>query len=138
MHPARGDDADVLERAVNVVFVFQTVRGDIELQHADRPQDQIVRHQRAKELRSAFIFSGSRRCARRNSSGAKLGMPVNTSFSPSLKLSPIEMVPWLCKPITSPGYASSAISRSDAMKVNALASFTSLPVRTCSAFMPDV
>jgi len=63
---------------------------------------------------------------------------VNDSVSPSEKLSPIEIVPWLCRPITSPGYALSAISRSLAMKVSALASFTSLPVRVWNAFMPAV
>ncbi|MNR52732.1 hypothetical protein D3C85_1726280 [compost metagenome] len=65
-----------------------------------------------------------------------MGMPVKFSASPSVKLSPIEMVPWLWMPITSPGNALSAISRSEAMKVSALASLTSLPVRTWKAFMP--
>ncbi|OPZ88287.1 MAG: hypothetical protein BWY76_00001 [bacterium ADurb.Bin429] len=50
----------------------------------------------------------------------------------------MEMVPWLWMPITSPAYASSTISRSEAMKLSALASFISLPLRTCSAFMPPV
>ena len=48
----------------------------------------------------------------------------------------MEMVPWLWMPITSPGHASAAISRSLAMKVSALASFISLPVRTWKVFMP--
>ena len=39
-------------------------------------------------------------------------MPVKLSISPSVNVSPIEMVPWLWMPITSPGYALSAISRS--------------------------
>src|SRR3546814_2480121 len=62
-------------------------------------------------------------------------MRVKCSTSPSLKLSPIEIVPWLWMPITSPGQAVSTISRSDAMNVSALASFSSLPVRVCSAFI---
>src|SRR6476469_9372230 len=92
----------------------------------------------ARPFCSCLSLSGSRRRARRKSSGAKFGMPVNDSASPSLKLSPMEMVPWLWMPITSPGYAVSTISRSLAMKVSALASFSSLPVRACSAFMPAV
>ena len=56
--------------------------------------------------------------------------------SPAVKVSPIEIVPWLCKPITSPGQAHSTISRSEAMKVSAFAIRTSLPLRTWSIFMP--
>ena len=63
-------------------------------------------------------------------------MPVKDSASPAVKVSPIEIVPWLCRPITSPGYAVATISRSDAMNVSAFAMRTSLPVRTCSIFMP--
>jgi hypothetical protein len=80
-------------------------------------------------LDSAFIFSGSFSTARRNNSGAKLGMPVKVSFSPSVKVSPILMVPWLCRPMMSPAQASSAALRSPAMKVSASATRTSLPSR---------
>jgi hypothetical protein len=53
-------------------------------------------------LLSAFIFSGSRSTARRNISGAKFGMPVKVSASPSVKESPMLIVPWLCRPMMSP------------------------------------
>src|SRR6185312_8644337 len=45
----------VLERAIDVVFVLQAVGRDVELQHADRTQDQVVRHQRTEELRRTFL-----------------------------------------------------------------------------------
>ena len=35
-------------------------------------------------------------------------MPVNVSFSPSVKVSPMLIVPWLCRPMMSPAKASSA------------------------------
>jgi len=46
--------------------------------------------------------SGSRSTTRRNSSGAKFGMPVNMIFSPSVSVSPMLIVPWLCRPMMSP------------------------------------
>ncbi|MNG07519.1 hypothetical protein D3C84_908250 [compost metagenome] len=73
---------------------------------------------------------------RRNSSGAKFGMPVNLRSSPWVKVSPIWMVPWLCSPMMSPAQASTACSRSPAMKVTASEMFTSLPMRTWRIFMP--
>ena len=74
--------------------------------------------------------------ATRNSSGAKNGTPVNVSFSPSLKLSPIWMLPWLGTPMMSPGYASSTISRSADMNVTALLAATSRLMRRCFIFIP--
>src|SRR5690554_4397502 len=148
--PARGGDLHLLENRLDAVFVLEPVSHHVELQRADCAQDQIVAHQRAEELGrasslncsrpfcSCLSLSGSRRRARRNSSGAKLGMPVKASFSPSVKVSPMATLPWWWMPITSPGQASPATSRSEAMNVSALASFISLPLRTCSTFMPPV
>ncbi|MCY1438014.1 hypothetical protein D9M71_541960 [compost metagenome] len=86
--------------------------------------------------RSCLDFSGSFRRTRRNSSGAKCGMPVKPRTSPSLKVSPIWMVPWLCRPMMSPANASSSCSRSEEKKVSASPIRTSLPVRTWRIFMP--
>jgi hypothetical protein len=47
--------ADLLEAGVHAVFVLQPVRDHVELQHADRAQDQVVAHQRAEELGRAFL-----------------------------------------------------------------------------------
>ncbi len=92
--PARGVHADILEHALHAVFVLQAKCNDLELQLSDRPEDQLVVAQGSKELcrpllaqlseplRSAFIFRGSLSTARRNSSGAKLGIPVKDSRSP--------------------------------------------------------
>ena len=49
-----------------------------------------------------FIRIGSRSTTRRNISGAKFGMPVNVSRSPSVSVSPMLIVPWLCRPMMSP------------------------------------
>src|SRR5450631_456276 len=70
---------------------------------------------------SAFMRKGSLSTARRNSSGAKFGTPVKVRFSPSLKVSPMLMVPWLCNPMMSPAYASSAWLRSAARNEEAYA-----------------
>ena len=51
---------------------------------------------------SAFMRNGSFSTARLKISGAKLGMPVNISDSPSVKVSPMLIVPWLCSPMMSP------------------------------------
>ncbi len=86
--------------------------------------------------RSCLDLSGSFRRTRRNSSGAKCGMPVKPSTSPSVKVSPIWMVPWLCRPMMSPAQASSSISRSLEKKVSASAIFRSFLMRTWRIFMP--
>ncbi len=75
---------------------------------------------------------------RRKSSGAKWGMPVNCSSSPSVNVSPIWMVPWLYRPMMSPDTASSTSSRSPALNVTASEIRTSLPIRTWRIFMPLV
>ncbi|CSB92386.1 Uncharacterised protein [Vibrio cholerae] len=89
-----------------------------------------------KPFSSCFCLSGSRRRIRRNSSGAKFGIPVNFSVSPWVKVSPIWIVPWLCRPIISPANASSARARSPAIKVTASEILTCLPRRTWFIFMP--
>ena len=53
--PARGGHADRLEDRVDAVFVLQPIGDHVELQHADRAQDQVVAHQRAEELGGAFL-----------------------------------------------------------------------------------
>ncbi len=63
-------------------------------------------------------------------------MPVKVSFSPSVKVSPMLMVPWLCRPMMSPAKASSAAWRSAAMKVSASAMRISLSSRTWYMRMP--
>ena len=55
MHPARGDHADRLEARIHAVLVFQAIGDDLELQRADRAEDQVVAHQRAEELGRAFL-----------------------------------------------------------------------------------
>ena len=57
----------------------------------------------ARPFCSCFMRNGSRSRARRKSSGAKFGMPVKASDSPTVNVSPIDTVPWLWMPITSPG-----------------------------------
>ena len=59
-------------------------------------------------------------------------MPVKVSDSPSVNVSPMLIVPWLCRPMMSPAKASSACCRSAAMNVSASAIRTSLPSRTWS------
>ncbi|MDR6355338.1 hypothetical protein Q3H58_002009 [Pseudomonas psychrotolerans] len=63
-------------------------------------------------------------------------MPVKPSASPSVKVSPIWMVPWLCRPMMSPAKASSRCSRSLEKKVRASAIFRSFLIRTWRSFMP--
>jgi hypothetical protein len=53
--PARGGHADRLEGGFHAVLVLQAVGGHVELQHADRAQDQVVAGQRAEELGRAFL-----------------------------------------------------------------------------------
>src|SRR6185312_5010924 len=124
MHPARGGHRHRLEAGVDVVLVLQPVGDHLALQTPTAPRIRSFdisgrknwvapsSDNCARPFCSAFIFSGSRSRARRKSSGAKFGMPVKLIASPSVKLSPMVMVPWLCRPITSPGYAVSTISRS--------------------------
>jgi len=113
-NPARRVDEDRLVGALDLAFLFQAAGDHIELQHADGAEDDVVDAYGEEHLGSAFFgqllqalaqllgFSGSRRRTRRNSSGAKCGMPVKPRLSPSLKVSPIWMVPWLCKPMMTP------------------------------------
>ncbi len=61
---------------------------------------------------------------------------MKVSFSPSVNVSPILMVPWLCRPMMSPAKASSAAWRSAAMKVSASAMRISLSRRTWYMRMP--
>jgi hypothetical protein len=56
-------------------------------------------------------------------------MPLNSSVSPSVSVSPIESWPWLWMPMMSPATASSLATRSFAMNVSTLPSFISRPVR---------
>ena len=71
-----------------------------------------------------------------SSSGAKLGMPVKRSSSPSVSASPIRRLPWFGMPRMSPAQASSASSRSRARKSTGLWIDIVLPERTWSSFMP--
>ena len=58
-----------------------------------------------------FALSALSTRARRKCSGAKLGMPVKRSASPSVSVSPMRIVPWLGTPMMSPGKASSTPAR---------------------------
>src|SRR5690606_37233843 len=49
------DDVDRLEATIDAVFVPEPIRRDVELQRPDRAQDQIVVHERPKELRRALL-----------------------------------------------------------------------------------
>ena len=84
----------------------------------------------------AFIGSSGR--TRRRNSGAKLGMPVKCSASPSVSASPMRSVPWFGMPMMSPAHASSASSRSLAWNSIALCTPSALPVRGTVSFMPRV
>ena len=59
-------------------------------------------------------------------------MPVNLSFSPSVKVSPIVNVPVSCRPTMSPGYAKSITDFFSAMKAVGDENFICFPLRTCS------
>jgi len=84
LDPACRRHGNGLEAAGNPILVLQSVHDYIELQHTHRAQNQIVVLQRPKQLGrpllaqlvQAFIRSGSLSIARRNSSGAKFGIPV--------------------------------------------------------------
>src|SRR5574343_483547 len=89
-----------------------------------------------KPFCNCFIFSGLAIRARRKCSGAQDGMPVKRRSSPSVKVSPRRIVPWLGMPMMSPGQASSVVERSRAMKVMALLIDSILPPATCLTFMP--
>ena len=54
-HPACDGDVDRLEHALHAVFVLQTECDHLELQLADRAEDQIVVAQRLEQLRGAFL-----------------------------------------------------------------------------------
>jgi hypothetical protein len=62
-------------------------------------------------------------------------MPLNSSVSPSVSVSPIDSWPWLWMPMISPATASSLATRSLAMKVSTLPSFMSRPVRKWRTFI---
>ena len=76
------------------------------------------------------------RRTRRSTSGAKLGMPVILSASPSVSVSPTRSVPWFGMPRMSPATASSPSSRSAAKKKIGFWMAKVLPVRTWLSFMP--
>ena len=104
--PARRSNVDRLELALDLVFVAQAMCHNIELQRPDRAEDQVVVAERLEQLcrtlfaqlcqalsASALSRSGSFSTARRKISGAKFGIPEKRSCSPSLKLSPMLIVP---------------------------------------------
>ena len=83
------------------------MRDHVELQHADRAENQVVVGQRAEQLGGAFLAQLGQALEQRfhfqrilelraaEQFGAKLGMPVKASCSPWVKLSPMRIVPWL-------------------------------------------
>ena len=82
----------------------------------------------------AFIGSPARTVCR--SSGAKDGMPVKRSISPSVSASPMRSWPWLGMPMMSPAHASSASSRSDARNSTGFDTAIGFFDRTCVIFIP--
>jgi hypothetical protein len=103
----------VPSNTASAVLVHQAAGHHLELQHADRAQYQLAALHRLEDLHralfaqllqalcSCLIFSGFG-CARRKKSGAKNGMPVKVSISPSENESPICILPWFGKPMMSP------------------------------------
>src|SRR5690606_985191 len=55
LQPPGSDDVDRLERALDAVLAPQPEGRDVELQRADRAQNQIVVDERAEELRRALL-----------------------------------------------------------------------------------
>ena len=102
-------------------FVFK-VQANMDPQHRDRIAFTRIcsgKFVRGMKLILSLIhisFMGSANRTRRRISGAKSGIPVKRSFSPSVSVSPTRSVPWLGIPMMSPGYASSAKERSCAKK----------------------
>ena len=131
--PARGRDVGGVVDRVDLVLGREPMRDDLELQRADGAQQQRVRRAstrtpgsrlprpaRCRPFASGFALNGSRGRATRKSSGAKYGMPLKSSASPSVSVSPIDSWPWLWMPMMSPATASSLATRSLAMNVSAL------------------
>ena len=54
-HPARSRNVDVFELALNVVFIPQTMRNDIELQWPHGTENQVIVAHRLEQLRSALL-----------------------------------------------------------------------------------
>ena len=69
-------------------------------------------------------------------SGAKRGMPSNSTSPFGESVSPMRSVPGSKTPMTSPGYASSTELRSCARNCCGAARRTIFPVRTCCTFIP--
>ena len=67
-------------------------------------------------LMNCLRFIESLGLTREKCSGAKVGMPPNLNFLPGVQMvSPIEKMPGSKTPMMSPAYASSTISRSEAI-----------------------
>ena len=53
--PSRGSDVDGLEQTLDLVFIAQAVRNNLELKRADRAKDQVVIASRLEQLRRTFL-----------------------------------------------------------------------------------
>ena len=83
-----------------------------------------------------LAFRGSPARTDCSNSGAKLGMPVTRSVSPSVSVSPMRNWPWFGMPMMSPAHASSANSRSEARNSTGLVMVIGFLLRTWVSFMP--
>jgi hypothetical protein len=89
--------------SIDAVLIPQSIGDDLELEHTDRPQDELVHERRSEELRCASSLN----CTGPSIACSEIAQPcVETARgeardsreldrSPSVNVSPTEMVPWL-------------------------------------------